>query len=61
MLAAYRRRDWAAARSAAAACRPLEGSLAELYDVYDRRTTHYESAPPPVDWDGVFTAATKEG
>ena len=61
MLAAYRRQDWAAARAEIAECRPLARDLAELYDVYERRIETYEQSPPPPDWDGVFTATTKQG
>jgi adenylate cyclase len=61
MLAAYRSRNWAAAREALLACRPIEASLAGLYDLYERRIARYERTPPPDDWDGVFTAATKQG
>jgi adenylate cyclase len=61
MLAAYRSRNWAAAREALLACRPIEASLAGLYDLYERRIARYERSPPPDDWDGVFTATTKQG
>jgi adenylate cyclase len=61
MLAAYRRRDWAAARVALALCRPLAPSLAALYDVYEQRIAEFEVTPPPPDWDGVFVATTKQG
>jgi len=61
LLAAYRRQDWAAAHVALAFCRPLAPSLATLYDVYEQRIAEFELSPPPPDWDGVFTAATKQG
>jgi len=61
LLAAYRSRDWAAAREKLAACRPIEASLSGLYDLYERRIARYERTPPPDDWDGVFTAPTKQG
>jgi len=61
MLAAYRQQDWSAARAALNVCRPMSGSLAGLYAVYEQRITRYEAAPPPADWDGVFTAETKQG
>jgi adenylate cyclase len=61
MLAAYRSRNWTAAREALLACRPIEASLVGLYDLYERRIARYERTPPPEDWDGVFTATTKQG
>jgi adenylate cyclase len=61
MLAAYRRQDWSAAHVALAFCRPLAPSLATLYDVYEQRIAEFELSPPPPDWDGVFTATTKQG
>lgn len=61
LLAAYRRQDWGGARRALAACRPLAPSLEEFYDVYEQRIAAYEQSPPPADWDGVFTATTKQG
>jgi len=61
LLAAYRSRNWTAAREAVLACRPIEASLAGLYDLYERRIARYERTPPPDDWDGVFTATTKQG
>jgi adenylate cyclase len=42
------------------ACRPIEASLAALYDLYERRIARYERTPPPDDWNGVFTASTKQ-
>jgi len=61
LLAAYRRQDWPAADVALAFCRPLAPALAALYDVYEQRIAEFEVSPPPTDWDGVFTAATKQG
>jgi adenylate cyclase len=61
MLAAYRSRNWAAAREALVLCRPIEATLVGLYDLYERRVARYERTPPPDDWDGVFTATTKQG
>jgi adenylate cyclase len=61
ILAAYRRRDWAAAHVALAFCRPLAPSLSALYDVYEQRVAEFEIAPPPPDWDGVYVATTKQG
>jgi len=31
----------------------------KLYEVYLERITHFRAAPPPEDWDGVFTFTTK--
>jgi adenylate cyclase len=61
LLAAYRRQDWPAAHVALAFCRPLAPALAALYDVYEQRIAEFEISPPPSDWDGVFTATTKQG
>ncbi len=61
LLAAYRRRDWAAAQVALSFCRPLAPTLAALYDVYEQRIAEFEISPAPPDWDGVFVATTKQG
>jgi adenylate cyclase len=61
VLAAYRRQDWPAAHVALASCRPLAPSLAALYDVYEQRIADFEISPPSPDWDGVYTATTKQG
>ncbi|HEU0157548.1 MAG TPA: adenylate/guanylate cyclase domain-containing protein, partial [Stellaceae bacterium] len=60
LLGAYRRQDWAGAlrllddgRLAAAR------HLAPVYDLYRRRIAHFQSAAPPADWNGVFTAEEK--
>ena len=36
-----------------------KGNPSPLYDLYLRRITAFRQAPPPVDWDGVFTATSK--
>jgi len=60
LLHAYRRQDWAAAlrllgdRRLAAA-----RHLAPVYGLYQRRIAHFQTAAPPADWDGVFTAEEK--
>jgi adenylate cyclase len=59
MLAAYRGQDWAEARVLIASCRPLDGQLAHLYDLYERRIALFETIPPPPDWDGVYVAESK--
>jgi len=61
MLVAYRQKQWQAARSALQACRQGGPALAALYDVYEQRIAAYEATPPPDDWDGVYTATTKQG
>jgi len=61
MVAAYRNRDWAKARSAIAESRDLVGDfrISGLYDLYESRIGEYEKNPPAADWDGVFIATTK--
>jgi adenylate cyclase len=61
MIAAYRAQDWTAARATLDECRRLDATLAEFYDLYDRRIADYAAAPPPANWDGVFIATTKQG
>jgi adenylate cyclase len=59
MIAAYRARDWEAARAALSRCRPLEPRLAALYDLYESRIAAFERDPPPPGWTGVHVAKTK--
>jgi adenylate cyclase len=60
MLAAYRARQWAAARRALESCRAeAPDALRQLYALYNERVAACESAPPPPEWDGVFVALTK--
>jgi adenylate cyclase len=60
LLAAYRALDFEAAETALASTRALAPpSLAGLYDVYGERLATMRRDPPPVDWDGVFTAREK--
>ena len=61
MLAAYRRRDWAAARGRIGACRAEAAAfgLTGLYDLYLERVVAFECVPPPSDWSGVHVALTK--
>lgn len=59
MLACYRGRDWAGARTALAACRCTNDTLAGYYDLYAARIDHYAANPPGADWTGVFVAETK--
>jgi adenylate cyclase len=60
-LAAYRRQDWNTASAALAECRTLAPSIEGLHDVFAARIKEYRAEPPPVDWDGVYEAHTKEG
>ncbi|WP_232629869.1 CHASE2 domain-containing protein [Methylobacterium sp. Leaf118] len=61
MLSAYRRRDWAMARSRIGACRAEAAAfgLCGLYELYLERVAAFECAPPPADWSGVHVALTK--
>ena len=59
MLAAYRQQDWQTAREELAQCRALDGSLGELYDLYEERLGNYEANPPGPEWDGVYVATSK--
>jgi adenylate cyclase len=58
-LAAYRRQDWAQARQAFAELAPRYPERAVLVDLYLQRIAHYSTEPPPPDWDGASTFATK--
>ncbi|MDP6345976.1 MAG: adenylate/guanylate cyclase domain-containing protein [Alphaproteobacteria bacterium] len=59
MLDAYRHQEWDRARQLLGQCRAADGTLDELYDLYDERIDHYLENPPGDDWDGVFVATTK--
>ncbi|MCW5749971.1 MAG: adenylate/guanylate cyclase domain-containing protein, partial [Alphaproteobacteria bacterium] len=59
LLRAYRRRNWATARSELGHARALAPDLAVLFDLYQERLDEYERAPPPPDWDGVHVATSK--
>ena len=59
MLDAYRGQNWAKARKLVKECRSADGSLNDLYDMYDERIEFYTENPPDSDWDGVFVATTK--
>jgi adenylate cyclase len=57
-LAAYRARDWTAAKAHFRACldiAPHDGPA----DAMIARIAEYEAAPPPEDWDGAFTMQEK--
>jgi adenylate cyclase len=60
LLAAYRRQDWAAALHTLDDGRlALLLSLAPVYRLYRRRIAHFQTAAPPANWDGVYTAEEK--
>jgi class 3 adenylate cyclase len=60
MLAAYRAQKWHAARQNLHACRAEAPELTmPLYALYEHRIHEFETAPPPADWDGVYTATAK--
>jgi adenylate cyclase len=61
MLAAYRARDWKSAGSHLdeASAEAASYGLEKLYALYRERFAALGKAPPPEDWDGVFTAAEK--
>ncbi len=60
LLASYRKQDWPEALDA---CTGLENSgdfgFDVLASVFRRRIETFRAAPPPADWDGVYTADTK--
>jgi len=57
MLADYLARSWDAAEDRLRALKFRGAS--KLYDVYIERIAHFREAPPPPDWDGVYTYTTK--
>jgi adenylate cyclase len=60
MLAAYRKMDWTAAETTLQSCRALNlRELDGLHDLFTARIAAFRLAPPPADWDGVFTALEK--
>jgi adenylate cyclase len=60
-LAAYRRQDWASAKTELADCVLTAPSLAPLCALFAARVAHYETTPAAANWDGVYTAASKTG
>ncbi|MCW5774195.1 MAG: adenylate/guanylate cyclase domain-containing protein [Rhodospirillaceae bacterium] len=59
-LAAYRRADWDVAETMLADIRVAGGEgLAGPCAIYAARIAQFRLAPPPADWDGVYTAETK--
>lgn len=59
MLEAYRRGDWAVAKTALAQCRAHAPGLSVLYRVYEKRLSEYEKSPPPENWTGINIAQSK--
>jgi adenylate cyclase len=61
MLTCYRRQDWTKALEALDACRAfeIEYELTTLFDLYASRIGDFIEAPPPPDWDGVYSFETK--
>ena len=60
LLAAYRAQQWHHARELLHACRAEAPELMmPFYGLYEHRIREFEAAPPPSDWDGVYTAAAK--
>ncbi|MGH7074173.1 MAG: CHASE2 domain-containing protein [Stellaceae bacterium] len=60
MLAAYRAQEWHEARRQLHACRAEAPELMmPVYRLYEHRLRLFEREPPPPDWDGVYTAASK--
>jgi adenylate cyclase len=63
MIAAYRRREWRAARQHLTACRLYDTAerFVKLYRLYEDRLAEFEHSPPPEDWDGVIEGAADHG
>ena len=65
MLKRYREQNWDDAEDLLRAARKADGAgriagrIAGLLDVYQGRIAAFREAPPPKNWDGVFTAETK--
>jgi adenylate cyclase len=61
MLAAYRGQDWDTAETMLRAARDADraGKAGGLLNVYQGRIAAFREAPPPKNWDGVFTATSK--
>jgi len=59
LFAAFRSKNWAAAREAIANGRAIAGEHQTIFDTYEDRIAHYELEPPPADWDGAWSAKEK--
>ncbi len=59
MLAAYRARDWDAAKRLATDCAALDGAPQGLYALHRRRIAAFREVPPPDGWTGVYEWLTK--
>lgn len=59
-LEAYRSQKWEIAGSALQECRALGiAGLESYYALFASRISSYRASPPPVNWDGAFTALEK--
>lgn len=63
MLAAYREREWVAARLCLTGLtgQAAQFGLTPLYSLYGERIAELSSEPLRTDWDGVYIARSKEG
>lgn len=60
LIAAYRAADPDRAEAALAKARAHDSAdVAKLYDIYEERIAQLRTDPPPLGWDGVFTAKSK--
>jgi adenylate cyclase len=59
LFAAFRTKDWPAAKEAIEEGRKIAGEHQEIFDTYEERIAHYELEPPPLAWDGAWVAHTK--
>ena len=61
LLQSYRKQDWACVIELVDRCRDLwtKFGLDGLANLYADRSRQFSIAPPPLGWDGVYTAETK--
>ena len=60
MISTYRTQDWEGAKTLLQQCRACaNGTLDELYMLYEERIAEYSADPPGTDWDGVYIATSK--
>jgi adenylate cyclase len=61
MLVCYRKQDWSGVADSLDRCDPMiaKFGLGGLANLYKERMRQFRMAPPPTDWDGVYTAETK--